>query len=477
MGWLLKRRESPVATAQPPAAAAGDTDTTPSALPYDVALLRLPVLAALPEDDAVALCQAGRTRKFSPGDLLLEEGQPATTCYLILEGSARLVTSQDDTMLESGMLRVGDRLGSLTVDPSPSPVTALAASPVTALAIEPGPFSQLPESVRGRASYALARLMDEQMAQATHTQMTLTARQAQISDAALSLVTLRQTLCEQSEMVKNVISSAPSLPTYAGKLVTLLHDDAASATDVVGLAKVDPSLAGVVLKSVNSPHFSLSNNVSDLQQAVVLLGFDQVYQLVIANGVATAMPNKPAFKELLLQSNAVSFIALETARLLGLEKPANLGTIGLMHGVGYSVSLLLQEQFPKLAGFIEMLDPARIGGLLLAEWGLPQVLCDAVNYQNHPQFLPPSALPSSCREQVAVLHLSRFCYDRLRGQDDALACAPFLEDYMALLGSKEAPDTFVKGRLLPALLSHSATYPEAMRRFFSECETRVSPMA
>jgi len=207
---------------------------------------------------------------------------------------------------------------------------------------------------------------------------------------------------------------------------------------------------------------------------VVLLGFDQVYQLAMAAGLATTMPNTPAFKELQLHANAVSFIAMEVGRLAGMDKPATMATVGLLHDIGMSVVLLLKEQFPNLAIFFGMLEPGKLGAMLLEKWQMPAAFCQTVLYQRHPEILPPDELPEACRRQVAILYLCHLCYDFLRGQKEADLPAPFLPDYMKVAGlGSLSLSLFVTRKLLPAVSSRSANYPEPMRRFFSECENRL----
>jgi hypothetical protein len=230
----------------------------------------------------------------------------------------------------------------------------------------------------------------------------------------------------------------------------------------------------MVLKTVNSPYYNLSNKVSDLQHAVVLLGFDQVHQLVMSGGVLTTMPNSPQFKELQLHANAVSFICMEVARLTGLEKPSSLATLGLMHDVGMSVLMLLKQQFPNLYSFIDMLDAAKVGGMLLERWELPDAFCQVVVHQNHPGYLPPDALEESLREPLAGLFLSHLCYDYLRGVNEAALPSAHLEAWMEVVGQGGVDlPRFVASRLLPAVEARKATYPDSMRRFFGEAASRL----
>jgi hypothetical protein len=198
-----------------------------------------------------------------------------------------------------------------------------------------------------------------------------------------------------------------------------------------------------------------------------------VHQIVMASGLAATMPNTPEFRELQLHANAVSFIAMELARMAGMEKPATLATLGLLHDIGMSVVLLLKEQFPNLAVFLGMLDAGKLGAMLLERWQLPADFCQAVLHQRHPEVLPPEELPESCRALVAGLYLGHLCYDHMRGRSETELPSIFLPEYMQAMGfaGLTLPE-LVRGKLLPSLGARRGNFPEPMRRFFAECESR-----
>ena len=149
-----------------------------------------------------------------------------------------------------------------------------------------------------------------------------------------------------------------------------------------------------------------------------------------------------------------------------------MNTIGLLHDIGKSVLLLLISQNPKLAFFISLLDPARIGALLLQNWEIPDAIYETLEYQKYPELLPPDAIPESCRKKVAILHLAHLCEAKLNGKAETTLASPFLGDYFKLLGIRESELTeFVDKKLLTSVKKRLPTYPVEIQEFFTRASS------
>ncbi|MFQ5509599.1 MAG: HDOD domain-containing protein [Leptospirillia bacterium] len=453
MAWLLKRKES-----TPPPSSGG----TP---PNDTH----PVLDALPSADRAAIVAGATTRRFDQEHPLAEMGDPAADTLLILSGKLELVDRSGPVHRRVALMSAGDAVGGVTHPPDAThPAAAVGLSPGRALQVGPELISALSEEGQVAFYQALHGAESRRGAAMASRQAELAARERRLADQVQALVTQRQAVCANSEMVQKIVDGVPRLPVFATQIASMLQDTTTNTSEIVELAKLDTSLATEVIKTINSPYYNLSNKITDLQHAVVLLGFEQVYQLVMASGLSGTMPDTPAFRELQLHMNVVSFSAMETARLCDFEKPATLATVGLLHDIGDSVVLLLKEKFAHLAAFIDMLDGAKLGGMLLAKWQIPERICETVVYQNHPHFMPPEALPESCRRDVAALYLSHLACDMVEGVPEDKLNAAFMPEYAALLGlSAETPEQLVHRLILPAIRGRSQNFPEHVRRFFS----------
>ncbi|MFH1091374.1 MAG: HDOD domain-containing protein, partial [Pseudomonadota bacterium] len=268
------------------------------------------------------------------------------------------------------------------------------------------------------------------------------------------------------------------LPAFASSLVVKLLDENVSPGEVSEMVKEDPALVALVLKTVNSPFYGFKKSISDIHHAIVLLGFNEVYQLVVAEGVSRTMPDTPIYRQLQMHSLAVSHLAFAVSQESGLSRPAQAATVGLLHELGRSIIRLLKDKNPNLAMLLDGLDPAQIGALLLKEWNLPEVVWRCIEYQFHPEFSPPTLIPPDIRDSVAVIYLSHLCHDRLRERPYSSLPTVFLDDYKKVLGWEGLSlDDVIQKRLLPSLTKKINTFPASFRSLIKKGTTPVKAAA
>ena len=171
-------------------------------------------------------------------------------------------------------------------------------------------------------------------------------------------------------------SSLPSTPAILEELRTLVADPRCQIEDLVGVIERDPAISARILQVTNSAFFGLAETISDLAQAIPRLGLDSVSALVASEAVFTTASERgvdPAEVEAIRShSTRCARVACAIARELPKNAdvlPSAAFTGGLLHDVG---RLLLAGDD---AGDLE---PAAIGAGLLAAWGLPIALVDAV---------------------------------------------------------------------------------------------------
>lgn len=280
---------------------------------------------------------------------------------------------------------------------------------------------------------------------------------------------------KKTELIRNILENIDSLPVYSSNLFLLLQSDNASASEVVEQAKLDPSLVGVILKTINSAYYGLRCKISDVQHAITYLGFNQVYQLVVDHGVKSTMPDTPEFQELQCHSNVISLFSFELAKLCNRNKPLMHSTIGLLHDIGKSVTLLMKKQHQKLGMLIDLLDHARIGSLLLEKWNVPDIVYKSVEYQCFPEFFPPSEIPEELKEYVAVLYLSHICYEYAKGNENEELPVAFIDEYVELLNFPEKSFMpLFKNHIMPSIYKKMNACPENVRKFLTESKGKIT---
>src|ERR1043166_2291335 len=91
---------------------------------------------------------------------------------------------------------------------------------------------------------------------------------------------------------KEMVARAKDLPPVspaALKLVSLLDQPSISNEDVVTVLKHDSVLTAKLLRACNSPIFGFEEPVASVDQAVLLMGHQQILQVVLSLTFSSAM--------------------------------------------------------------------------------------------------------------------------------------------------------------------------------------------
>ncbi len=202
------------------------------------------------------------------------------------------------------------------------------------------------------------------------------------------------------------IKDIPTLPTIVFELNKYLRDPDTSIKTVCDTIEKDQAIALKILKLVNSAFYGFKSKISDLRNAVVLLGYNAVRNAIVSLSVINAFPKRVKLMDFDISqfwkhSLAVAVTSKNIAQLSKKESPDNCFVGGLLHDVG---KVILAQYFPKLfeavwstlqnqhSTFYEAelkslpIDHAKIGAHLAAKWQLPQGLIDAIRW--HHNFQP-----------------------------------------------------------------------------------------
>ena len=202
-------------------------------------------------------------------------------------------------------------------------------------------------------------------------------------------------------VVVDRIEELPTLPQVAAKIMKLIDDPNSSAADIHKVMSRDAALAGKMLKLVNSAFYGLPHKVSNLNQAIVLLGFNTIKSLamsvsvfgVFGKGKGAGKFDRERFWR---RSVGSACIYRVLARKVKTVDPETAFVAGLLHDLGKLVmdqyaaedlaKVIEEAEFRKCA-FVDAersvltTDHSAIGAWLVQRWGFPDVLVDWV--QNH----------------------------------------------------------------------------------------------
>ena len=400
--------------------------------------VRLTAFKGLGEKEISALYKDIPIKKLQPNQILIKEGDIDQAVYIILSGKLRIVKNISGQINTIATLQAGQWLGEIAfVRQVPRAASAIAIEPTTVMAFDRNTIHSLDDRTQLFFYKRLFSLSVERVRHLEKTQKALANNNKRLMDDIFSERVQVKADFRTSEMIQNIIKKIPRLPVFASDLTYKLLGTRASASDVAQDVKNDPSLVGIVLKTVNSAYYSFQKKVSDIQHAIVLLGFNEVYNMIIAEGVRGTMPNTLSFRELHAHSVAISNIAYSISNHVKTGKPSELATVGLLHDVGQIVIELLKERNPKIAIFIASLDRSQMGSLLLETWNLPEVLWRTVEFLPYPEFSSPDNIPEEFRNNVIILYLAHLCYDLFLGRPENELPTSFLDENKRLVGLED----------------------------------------
>lgn len=194
------------------------------------------------------------------------------------------------------------------------------------------------------------------------------------------------------------IVDLPTLPKVVMSLVSAIEDPNSNARIIHQIMSNDPVLAAKILKLVNSSFYGLATQISSIQQAVVILGFNTVRSMALSASVFDTFTTSVFSHEGFWQQSLAC--ALMCEKLSGISN--NLReevcfSAGLLHGIGkiildqYAenefgkiISLAQEKKLEFIEAEKEVYDTshAEIGYWLVNRWKLPEVTQDSIRFQD-----------------------------------------------------------------------------------------------
>ena len=227
-----------------------------------------------------------------------------------------------------------------------------------------------------------------------------------------------------SAAVSHIISridSFPTLPVVVSQVMDITSDPNSAPKDLFDVISRDQSLTTTILKVANSPFFGVIKRVASLNQAIPLLGFSEIRNLVLGKAVFNSFKGLKSDTRLDLESFwRHAFACGLAAKILTGGKGNEVFVAGLIHDIG---KLVICIAFPDLFSKImersehrtvmthlievELLGMSHdeIGMLLLKKWMFPNVLLNAVGYHHRP-LKKPELYPIAVHLGDCLAHMS-----------------------------------------------------------------------
>jgi putative nucleotidyltransferase with HDIG domain len=271
------------------------------------------------------------------------------------------------------------------------------------------------------------------------------------------------------------VSDLPTLPHVVSQVLERTRNPNASLREITDLIATDQALVTMYLKLVNSAFYGFSRRITTLQQAITLLGFRSVRNVIFNAGVIgifrkRSFHNQHRFS-LWEHSVSCAVAARQLAAATGYAAKEEAFTAGLLHDVGkvvidqyasknaMAIVRKIEEGMEARAAEKEVLgvDHTEIGYLIAERWNLPKSLCNVIRFHHEPE-QATDAGDGKLLQLVAAANV--FC--KMMQQDDPAEIEAMAKDYAA------SPFNFFKletTQVVAALHEYWSNRDEAMRLF------------
>lgn len=218
------------------------------------------------------------------------------------------------------------------------------------------------------------------------------------------------------------VNELKTLPTMYMRIRNLVEDPDTSAEDVSDIIAQDPVIAAKILRIVNSAFYSFPSKIDDICQAVMIIGFSGIIELVFSLSV-TYMFIKCGNDinlnrgEMWKHSLGCAVFAKTIGKYTQKLETEELFTAGLLHDIGkiiidqyLPVSFAhIIEQTSQNSGRLSIMDAekqhlgyshAEVGALVAEKWRLPQSIVEGILYHHTFQS------SRKCPRHVAAVHIA-----------------------------------------------------------------------
>ncbi len=198
------------------------------------------------------------------------------------------------------------------------------------------------------------------------------------------------------------IDDLPTLPAIAMEVNKMLQDYDTSIKKLSDRIEKDQAMVFKILKLVNSAFFGLRSKVSNIPNAVILLGFNTVRNAIVTVSILDAFSVEDVSKgfditDFWKHSVAVAVTSRYIAERTKLHIPDDCFIGGLLHDIGKIIlAQYFQDSFKKIYKSTQEnnltfydaeknefpVNHAQIGGHLAKKWQLPAGLVDSIRYHH-----------------------------------------------------------------------------------------------
>jgi HD-like signal output (HDOD) protein len=198
----------------------------------------------------------------------------------------------------------------------------------------------------------------------------------------------------------------------------------------------DQSMCVAILKIVNSAFFGSPRQISSIEEAVIVLGFLEIRNIVLTQAVFSSFQkfrhiSKPRIDTLWQHSLTCGLAAKMIADRTAGYSPSHLFIAGLIHDIGKLTLLMAYPNYSpasEVSGHLALTSTAeekaqfgishdQVGMRLLNRWLFPEQLCAATGSHHHPASAPDNAAFPLLIQMADILSHAIHSEEMTKGRD------------------------------------------------------------
>ncbi len=228
----------------------------------------------------------------------------------------------------------------------------------------------------------------------------------------------------QKERVKVILRSIDKLaavPEFLLDVLNVLENPKSSINDAAKVINKDQSIVTRILAVANSPFYGLYRKVASVEQALIVIGMNEVKNIVTTLTILETFKNKSDRylnqKEFWEHSYLVGNLSKKLFMDFGYGRGSEAFIVGFLHDLGISIThkyfhesfiriynevMANNQNYTEVEPYVIGMNHQEIGLNLIDRWNFPVELCQAVLFHHRPSKI------SGDKKLAAVVHLADY---------------------------------------------------------------------
>ena len=262
---------------------------------------------------------------------------------------------------------------------------------------------------------------------------------------------------ELPEEIRDILDNIETISPLITELSSRLNDPDINPKDISKLIITDQGLTSFILRRVNSPFYGLLQKVDNIFNAIVILGYNEIYRIVMEERTSK-IGLKPSKAEW-IHSNLTSTIAAYLASSSRIGVPGGtMVTLGMLHDIA---KIIMEQSLPqpdngfsldprqRLKEELDLygIDHATLGGHLARKWRMPERLSIAIERHHWPMFWPLREIAHESTDVIKELALLSIADVAARNFMQELDGTYIGNDYYRYINKPARMDSILKSEI------------------------------